>query len=369
MARPIWLFILAVAAVLYGSLFPFEFADAPKSGIVGDLLASLNKRPSRGDLVANLILYLPIGLFWTLSFPRAGRLLQIGIGTLIGVLMSVGVEIAQIYDSYRTPSLYDVALNTISTLIGAISGRLLIGLFNSNGRLALPDPAGAILAAAWLAHRLFPFVPTLDFQQVKNALKPLATIDPAPLRSLLDAASWLAFASIAAANFGGSGFRVLLICGVAVLVAKPFLVWQTLQLYEVIGLVLALLVCRFASGRRLILGLVLLAAIALNGLAPFKFISQARPFYFEPFIGFIAGNIATAANLVLAKVFLYGAALWLLARGGWRLLPATLVVVVVLTAIEIAQIFLPGRTAEITDPLIAVLMAGLLAVLPARKRG
>lgn len=369
MARPIWLFILAVVAVLYGSLFPFEFADAPKSGIVGDLMASLKRRPSRGDLVANLILYLPIGLFWTLSFPRAGRLLQIGLGTLLGVAMSIGVEVAQIYDSYRTPSLYDVGLNTVSALAGTIAGRLLVGLFNSSGRIAVPDPAGAILASAWLAHRLFPFVPTIDFQQVKNALKPLATIDPAPLRSLLDAAAWLTFAAIAAANFGGSGFRVLMICGIVVLLAKPFLVWQTLQLYEVIGLALALLLCRFMSGRRLILGLMLLAAIALNGLAPFKFIAQARPFYFEPFIGFIAGNIATAANLVLAKVFLYGAAVWLMARGGWHLLPATLVAVAALGAVELAQIFLPNRTAELTDPLIAVLMAGLLLVLPARKRG
>lgn len=370
MARPIWLFILAVAAILYGSLFPFDFGDAPRTGIVQDLLASLQRYPSRGDLVANLILYLPIGLLWALSFPRAGKFVQIGIAILIGLLMSACVEIAQLYDSYRTPSLYDVGLNTASTAAGAIAGHILIGLINSSGRLALPDPAGVILAIDLLAYRLFPFQPTFDVQRVKNAFSPLLTKpDIAPLRSLLDAAAWLAFASIAAANFGGTGFWALAVCGFLVLLAKPFLVWQTLQLYEVIGLVLALLLCRFVTGRRLLLGMVLLAAVALNGLAPFKFNDQAGTFHLVPFIGFIAGNIALAANLVLIKVFLYGTAIWLLARGGWHLLPATSTVVATLTAVELGQIFLPNRVAELTDPLIAVLMAGLLLVLPARKRG
>jgi VanZ family protein len=366
--RPFWLLLLAIAAVAYGSLYPFNFGDRPDAGIVADLIASLRRRPSRGDLVANLILYLPIGLFWALTFERGGWFARIVLGTLFGTAMSIMVEIAQIYDSARSPSLYDVAVNAFSSFVGALAGHLIGRAMAGGGPIRLPDPAAALLAACWLAYRLFPFVPTIDFQQVKNAFKPLFQIpDLGILHSARHAAAWLAFAALAAANRGGSGFGPLALFGALVLAAKPFLIGGTLQLYEVVGLGVALLLCRFIAPRHLLLGGLLLAAIVADGLIPFSFGSRTQAFKLVPFIGFVSGNIAIAAMAILQKAFLYGSAVWLLHRAGWRLIWATLATAAILLGVELLQTQLPGRTAEITDPLLAVLMAALIAFLPARR--
>ena len=55
--------------------------------------------------------------------------------------------------------------------------------------------------------------------------------------------------------------------------------------------------------------------------------------------------------------------MWLLRAAGFRLARATIVLVVLLGAIEVIQIHLPGRVAEITDPLLAILLAITLGLL------
>jgi hypothetical protein len=53
----------------------------------------------------------------------------------------------------------------------------------------------------------------------------------------------------------------------------------------------------------------------------------------------------------------------LLRAAGWRLARAGIVLAVLLGAIEVIQIHLPGRVAEITDPLLALLLAITLGLL------
>ena len=54
---------------------------------------------------------------------------------------------------------------------------------------------------------------------------------------------------------------------------------------------------------------------------------------------------------------------WLLRVVGWRLARATVAVALLLGAIEAIQIHLPGRVAEITDPLLALILGATLALL------
>jgi VanZ family protein len=52
-----------------------------------------------------------------------------------------------------------------------------------------------------------------------------------------------------------------------------------------------------------------------------------------------------------------------LRAAGWRLARAAIAVAVLLSAIEVIQVHLPGRVAEITDPLLALLLAMTLGLL------
>jgi len=82
-----------------------------------------------------------------------------------------------------------------------------------------------------------------------------------------------------------------------------------------------------------------------------------------PFSGFLASDREFGTLTFLQKCFWYGSAVWLLRAAGWRLNQAAVVVALLLGTIEAIQIHLPGRTAEITDPLLAVIMALTLGLL------
>jgi hypothetical protein len=61
--------------------------------------------------------------------------------------------------------------------------------------------------------------------------------------------------------------------------------------------------------------------------------------------------------------FYYGTAIWLLRAAGLRLAPSVLLVTAMLASIEIVQIHLPGRVPETTDPVLAILLGFVLAIL------
>ena len=109
-------------------------------------------------------------------------------------------------------------------------------------------------------------------------------------------------------------------------------------------------------------GLIVLLLI-LRGLVPYHWSSVANPFSWVPFRGSLAANRDSGLLTLFQKCFWYGSAVWLLRAAGWRLARAAVVMALLLGAIEVIQIHLPGRVAEITDPLLALIMATSLGLL------
>ena len=58
----------------------------------------------------------------------------------------------------------------------------------------------------------------------------------------------------------------------------------------------------------------------------------------------------------MEKDFLYGALVWLTVESGVGLIASAVACMAFLTGIEVVQMFLDGRTSEITDPLLVLLM-------------
>jgi len=105
-------------------------------------------------------------------------------------------------------------------------------------------------------------------------------------------------------------------------------------------------------------------ALLYRGLAPFHFVSTSSPFNWRPFEAFIFESRDDAIRILMAKLFWYGAAAWVLRRLniGWT--AAGAVAASVLMAIEIAQRYIPPHISEITDSLMALLIAAFFAALP-----
>jgi len=69
------------------------------------------------------------------------------------------------------------------------------------------------------------------------------------------------------------------------------------------------------------------------------------------------------ARSFLEKAFTYGTLVWLVVRAGFRLGPAALWTAALVLVIRVTQIYLPGRSAEISDAIITLLLAGLMRLL------
>jgi hypothetical protein len=108
------------------------------------------------------------------------------------------------------------------------------------------------------------------------------------------------------------------------------------------------------------------ALIAVERLLPLHF-GPAHAFGWIPFVSLMHGSIAVNTQSFLEKFFLYGATLWALIESGLDLWPATALLALGLFATSLAEIVMPGRSAEITDATMAFALALLYRALERRR--
>jgi VanZ family protein len=118
--------LLVTTVILFGSLFPFEYYERSYPvGPLAYLLSTWREWDHSGDLLANVLPYLPFGFLTTCALPRrlsgAARAL---IATLAGTALAGSMETAQFYDMGRVTSMGDVYANGIGAGIGAVAAAL-----------------------------------------------------------------------------------------------------------------------------------------------------------------------------------------------------------------------------------------------------
>jgi hypothetical protein len=129
------------------------------------------------------------------------------------------------------------------------------------------------------------------------------------------------------------------------------------------------LVRRLPTAQHLIvLGLALAAVIVIQGLEPWRFEILRGNFSWVPFENSMSGSLDINISALLEKCFWYASLVWLLAQRTGSLTLAAAVTVLLVASIEFAQVWLPGRSAEITDPLLVLAAAGLLGLFGADER-
>lgn len=373
-----WLLAATVALIVYGSLFPFRFVDVDERTLRSMLDVGL-ERPTRGDLVANMMLYAPLGFCIALVLARPGRHAAAFFAAIAGgLLLSFSMETLQAVSVWRVASLTDIVLNGIGTIAGAAVGAVCTHRAAATriARLAPRDASHATLAVLilWLAARLAPFVPTIDWQKYKEALEPLLFDPELGARAVLVyAVGWLVVAYALRVSWPAAALRAWLVTAAFVVAGQVVVVAQTVSLSEAVALALCLPVVALlgrcadrTAAAALAAGVV--AVVVFEGLEPFTFSATAKPFSWIPLAASITGGLEFGYTVMLEKSFWYASAVWLVARAGAGLLAAAIACAVLLGAIEAAQMFLPGRTPEITDPLLALGLAWLLAVLAAPAR-
>ncbi len=364
---------LIAVVIVYGSLYPLEFRIPPHGpGAITTFLASIGQRPGRSDTIANILLYAPFGFFLLPSLRRR-RARALGLTMAAGALLSFCMELAQYYVPGRVTSFDDVVSNTAGSFLGALAATAI----GENAGLPFAaelvrQPVPTLLVLSWLGYRLYPYVPTINLHKYWNALQPIVLTPSLTSYDLFRQTTiWLTLYALIEAIVRRRRSAVLAPAfALGVLGAEVLVTGVTLRLAEPAGAGMALLIWLPlllvpAQPRAMIAGLALSAYVIAWRLEPFIFMPVPRAFGWVPFLSLMQGSLRVDTLAFLEKLFLYGSMILLLGSAmGGRLVPV-LLTVGALFATSWAERWLPGRSAEITDALTAMIVAVIFALLPA----
>jgi VanZ family protein len=312
-------------------------------------------------------IYIPVGVFGFLALRQNVRTaFAVTVTLLFALAMSSSIEMIQLFDDARECSASDVVCNVSGTVLGVTLGSLHQHWLNRSLARAetarFLHPLGAVLLFyTWLSYQAFPLFPALSRTRLAEKFRNLfADVLVSPVETFTYFVEWLVVAKLLESVLGAERTRRLFPLLLLVLPAKLLIAGRTVTWSELAGAVLAYICSYFLSAYQRRTALVagsIVSLLILRGLAPFHWSSVANPFSWIPFSGFLAADREFGMLTFLRKCFWYGSAIWLLRAAGWRLSRAAVAVALLLGTIEVIQIHLPGRVAEITDPLLALILA------------
>lgn len=179
--------ILMTGLAIYGSLVPLEYRSLPLDDAVRrfrDIRFLELGIQSRSDLVANLLLFVPIGFLWTgaalLDRRRDWTTIAIAAAIVMaGGLVSVGIEFVQLWFPRRTVSLNDILAEWCGAALGGVGWMLggqrviewLRGLFAARTPFARLERWLIIYAAGFFIFSLLPFDVTIRPAEIHEKWK------------------------------------------------------------------------------------------------------------------------------------------------------------------------------------------------------
>ncbi|MGN8197856.1 VanZ family protein [Salinisphaera sp. RV14] len=365
--------LAATIFIVYGSLYPFAFHGGSLGAAVRTLFLSdhMRDQPFSG-LIANIVLYVPLGLFCVAAQNDARPAWrQVLWATGLGVMLCLSIEITQFFDTGRVTTLTDVYPNVAGTLFGALLALPLIRWLDRPVDMHSPArQTAALLLLSFLAYRLFPYVPTIDLHAYWRAIKPVV-IHPGVHG--FDVVSYVVIWTVVGALLCDLAGRrrsrwLLVVMMLAVLSAKILITHNRLSLSELVALPIAVAAWLVLSSMRRawaggVLAVLLGLVIVGDRLLPFDWQPIAHAFGWLPFFSILHGSMAANTQALADKVFLYSSLVWLITVAGPRHAVAGALVAAGLFATSMLETHLPGRSAEITDALIALGAATVLGWL------
>ena len=346
-ARAAILLGLAVAILLYGSFYPWK----PIHPRPGAWRLFWDTRQLRHELILNILLYVPAGFF------LYGATRNTALSVAGGFLLSAMIEGVQPFFA-RDARAIDLAANAAGAAAGTLAAFI---MRRRRGEYWLPSQP-LIVLSIWGFHELYPFV-----REAAYGSYDASSFGRASSTQFAEAlVDWLAAFTLAVTAFPRRA-RIAVVCAALILPMRPVLTgMRSTQMEWLAGAIAAAasLICGgwLISARRCA-GAALAATLLIRELAPYHLAGAAAPFHYRPFEALLSADWFFAVVIVSHKAFVYAALVYLLGAPRF-LIPAAFTVSCGLAALEWMQRYLPGRTAEITDPLIAILLAATLILLP-----
>lgn len=287
--KPSWGFLGFVTVfIIYGSLFPFDFLEAPKP--LALLFSEFTFPGSIPDATDNFLLFVPLGIALALSFRGMG---QLSIASGLALLtLGLGLQLLQLYLPSRSASVTDVIWNSLGMLSGLAAVwplREWLSRKAGAGKTDI-DPFAALLVFIWLTYESFPFVPTLDIGLLREHVKSAINAPPFEAMRLVQhllAATLGGFALQRSGLFGRS-VRSVLTLGTLVVILEIFVAYGSLRRETLLGMFTGLglgyLLGKKANhGATLAITTTALGALLLTVLTPYRRQASDGGFTLTPF--------------------------------------------------------------------------------------
>ncbi|MEA2774574.1 MAG: hypothetical protein QOD93_7536 [Acetobacteraceae bacterium] len=364
---------LVTLFIVYGSLYPFQFhPPAGTAGLFRTLFGTWQEWDRRGDLLSNILLYMPFGFLATHTSPgRAPAAVRALLAILAGTALSVGMELTQFYDEGRVTSMGDVYANAIGSTVGATLSALLgVSMRWPFVRELGVNPEASLLLATFLGYRLYPYVPVIDrhkYLRAVDGLLPWLIPPPGDLARFI--LIWLFVAVIVESLYGFRRWLLVFpILALGIFTGRILIVDLSLTSADVAGAAIAFILwagpLRWLPARPAILACLFAGLIAAMRLEPFTFSRvPLRGFGWVPFWSLMNGSTSVAMQAFFEKFYQYGGLIWLLRRSGMPLTGATALTAALLFATSYAELYLPDRSGEITDAAMAVMIGAAFHLL------
>jgi len=368
-----WVAVIA-AFITYGSLYPFQFV-APVSWT--EARATFLNGPrwwtSLSDVVGNALLFLPLGLVISAGLPPAHRTpLRLIAITMLGIGFALLLQVAQILVPTRLAALSDVFWNMVGFVAGIGFGQAVDRLRVTAKVRHFQPGMPHLLVLFWLAAELAPLVPAFDWQGAKDALRSLRTVNSFDWSvALASAARTLALGTILSTMSDKRKAVWLLAATVlAAVFLKPLIVGQSLTVEDLAGYSLGfagwLLASRWMrEGLDGIAATLLLVAYSIDELRPFSLNVSPTSMNWIPFSAILTTMTSGSLSSLFRSLFTFATIGWVVCRAGGMLMPTTVVIAIWVGAFEAAQMWIVGRTADITESVLVV-VAGAMVALFAR---
>ena len=382
-------FYVSILLFFYGTLFPFQFDFSPQhlaqawssTGFVPFWDFVRGRVHSLPDSIANILLTVPLGFFGFLHRSTGGRASRLWKWCALGLTFGFAAESLQLAIPLRNSDVADAVNNGLGALAGAaiahVAGNRLLALLTGAafGRESAYLSILITMAALLL---LGPFDFSLDVPHFMHDLRSLQH-DPWEI-GLPVGDGWIqsaVFVLIGALSARMSSTRrsidywswLKTACAVTVLLpvtleVAQFLVESHAPSARDLALSTLGAVAGFLAGlaapaiARPVAGLVLISlALIASGMSPFQFVSCAErlPFEWVPLVEYYQQTTSSAMYDAIAGLVGYGliAGLLQLSWPRCRLWFCVAYAVALSSGIEFAQMFLPLRSAGVTDILIA----------------
>jgi VanZ family protein len=360
--------LLLAFGIVYGSLYPFDFATSAATSVRIAALWGGHWSSSRGDILSNIALFMPLGLVAALAKPQQRWLLSITMTLIFAHI----IQLLQIWLPARDPSLLDTLLNGAGFGAGILCYVVfqdkIKSLLSQKSELQHINLPALITVLFWLLAYILPFVPTLDFQNVKNVAKAIMSAQNTSGQNILyHAAGWFAFTAICRRFAVLPNLWLASLIFVGCVAVQPFLRQATFDQSQLVGgvagLALGYLFNKPSLNKKSFGPAVMLTLILLvEGLWPGS--GSSTSFNPLPMHSYLDGNLLANSRSIIRRIY-FASAMLLLWQGASKSFLSGVVVTTVVAIITLLgrAAFDLDRSIDLADLLWPTLAAVFLRAL------